>query len=58
MKSPSTIVATALFGLLLWKNRRTTPPIRSLRFEAILPLNWWIMVLGAYAYGFMLGMAG
>ncbi len=54
----STIVATALFGLVFWKNRRPALPISLIRFEAILLLLWWLAVLGACAYGFMLGMAG
>ena len=54
----STIIATALFTFVVWKSRRATAPIRALRFEAILLLIWWIIVLGACAYGFMLGMGG
>lgn len=57
----STLVATALFGRMLWKKRRVTSaevPSASLRFEGILLLAWWLVVLGASAYGFMLGMGG
>jgi hypothetical protein len=44
---PSAIVATALFGLIAWKNRRTTMPARSVKLEGILLLSWWIIVVGA-----------
>lgn len=54
----STIIATALFGLVGWKNRRATLPTRSLKFEGILLLSWWIIVIGACVYGFALGMGG
>jgi len=54
----STIIATALFGLVVWKNRRAMLPVRTLKFEGFLLLGWWIIVLGACAYGFMLGMGG
>ena len=54
----STIVATALFGRMVWNNRRATLPVRSLRFEGILLLAWWLTLLGACAYGFMLGLGG
>jgi hypothetical protein len=52
----STIIATILFSRVLWKNRRAALPIRSIRFDGILLLTWWIALLGVYAYGFMLGM--
>jgi len=51
----STIISTALFGLIGWKNRRATPPAKSLKFEGILLLSWWIIVIGACVYGFALG---
>jgi hypothetical protein len=54
----STILATALFGLIAWKTRRATVPARSLKVEGILLLSWWIIVVGACAYGFVLGMGG
>ena len=54
----STIIATALFTFVVWKSRRATVPIRVLRFEGILLLIWWIIVLGACAYGLVLGMGG
>lgn len=54
----STVVATALLGLAAWKNRRATLPAKSLKLEGILLLSWWIIVVGACAYGFMLGMGG
>jgi hypothetical protein len=54
----STIIATALFGLMLWNNRRAVLPIRSIRLDGILLLTWWIALLGVCAYGFMLGMGG
>ena len=54
----STIIATVLFGLMLWNNRRATPPVRSIRFDGFLLLTWWLTLLGACAYGFMLGMGG
>jgi len=54
----STIASTALFGLIGWKNRRATLPATSLKFEGILLLSWWIIVMGACVYGFALGMGG
>jgi hypothetical protein len=54
----STIIATALFGLMLCNNRRAVLPIRSIRLDGILLLTWWIALLGVCAYGFMLGMGG
>jgi hypothetical protein len=54
----STMIATALFGLVGWKNRRATLPAGSLKFEGILLLSWWIIVVGACVYGFALGMGG
>lgn len=54
----STIVATGLFGLIAWKNRRATRSARSLKLEGILLFSWWIIVVGACAYGLILGMGG
>ena len=54
----STILATALFGLIVWKNRRGALAVRPIRFEGILLLLWWLVVLGSCLYGFVLGMAG
>jgi hypothetical protein len=54
----STVMATALFALIAWKNRMATMPARSVKVEGILLLSWWIIVVGACAYGFMLGMGG
>ena len=54
----STILATALYGLVTWRNRRAASPIRSTRFDGILLLAWWIVLLGVCAFGFMLGMGG
>ena len=54
----STISATVLFGFVVWTNRTATPPIRAVRLEGILLLAWWFTLLGACAYGFMLGMGG
>jgi hypothetical protein len=54
----STIVVTGLFGLIAWKNRRATMPPRSLKLEGILLLSGWIIVVGACAFAFMLGMGG
>jgi hypothetical protein len=54
----STVIATGLFGVVAWKNRRGGRPVRSLKFEGILLVTWWIIVVGACAYGFMLGMGG
>jgi hypothetical protein len=54
----STIIATVLFGLGIRKNRRAEGPTRSMRFDGILLLAWWVALLGVCAYGFMLGMGG
>jgi hypothetical protein len=54
----STIIATTLFGLAFWKNRQSGQPTRSLQFDGILLFTWWVALLAACAYGFMLGMGG
>ena len=54
----STIAATVLFGLAFWRNRRAQLPVTSIRFDGILLLTWWFVLLGVCAYGFMLGMGG
>jgi hypothetical protein len=54
----STVIVTALFCLIAWKSRRATHSVRSLKLEGILLLSWWIIVFGACAYGFLLGLAG
>jgi hypothetical protein len=54
----STLIATVLFGMILWKNRQAAVPIGSSRREGILLLTWWVVLLGACAYGFMIGMGG
>ena len=54
----STIIATVLFGLAFWKNRQAAQPNRSLRFDGILLFTWWVVLLAACAYGFLLGMGG
>src|SRR3954466_16420108 len=45
----STIVATVLFGFMLWKAHRAGLSVRSLRFEGILLLAWWVTILAACA---------
>jgi hypothetical protein len=50
-----------LLGWTLWQKRRATSAglySPSLVFEGILVAVWWVIVLGACAYGFMLGMGG
>ncbi len=54
----STMLATVLYGLVVWKNRRAASPIRPTRFDGILLLAWWVALLGVCGYGFMLGMGG
>jgi hypothetical protein len=54
----STIIASGLFGLIVWQNRRATLTARPLKFEGILLLTWWIIVIGACVFGFVLGMGG
>ncbi|PYY12397.1 MAG: hypothetical protein DMG69_01310 [Acidobacteria bacterium] len=54
----STLIATILFGRILWKLRRAALAIAAVRFEAILLLAWWLTLLLLGAYGFMLGMGG
>jgi hypothetical protein len=57
----STLAATALLGRMLWQKRRATSVgmhLASMRLEGILVAVWWLVVLGACAYGFMLGMGG
>ena len=54
----STFIATGLFGLVSWKNRRAALPFSLIRSEGILLLAWWVALLGWGAYGFMLGMGG
>lgn len=57
----STLAATALLGRMIWHRRRTISaglPSVSLTLEKTLVAAWWLAVLGACAYGFMLGMGG
>jgi hypothetical protein len=54
----STLIATVLFAMILWKNRQSALPIGTSRREGILLLTWWVVLLGACAYGFMIGMGG
>src|SRR4029079_13621772 len=54
----STIVATVLFGFMLGKAHRAGLSVRSLRFEGILLLAWWVTILAACAFAFMIGMGG
>ena len=54
----STIIATVSFALMPWKARRAGLPVRSVRFEGILLLAWWLTLLALCAYGFMMGMGG
>jgi hypothetical protein len=54
----STITATALFGFIGWKTRAIDMPAGSHKFEAILLLSWWIIVIGTCIYAFALGMGG
>jgi hypothetical protein len=55
----STLVATILFGIALWRRRRALVAgfaAEQLVLETILTTSWWLVVLGACAYGYMLGM--
>ena len=57
----STVCATVLLAQILWKKRKPLPvgsPYVSVVLEGTLVAAWWVVVLGACAYGFMLGMAG
>jgi hypothetical protein len=56
----STLLATVLFGALLWKRNRGEygDSLPRVRFEGILLLAWWVTLLGFLAYGFMRGMGG
>jgi hypothetical protein len=57
----STLAATALLARMIWQTRRAVSaglPSISLRPEKTLVAAWWLAALGAYAYGFMLGMGG
>jgi hypothetical protein len=57
----STLVATALLARMIWQKRRSTSlglPSLSLRLETTLVAAWWLAVLGACAYGFVLGLGG
>jgi len=57
----STLLTTALLGRMLWRKRRTIStgvPAASVRLEGMLVGAWWLIVIGASAYGFMLGMGG
>jgi hypothetical protein len=47
--------------LIFGQKRRATSaglPSASVRLEGVLVAVWWFVVLGACAYGFMLGMGG
>ena len=52
----STLAATVLFACMACKYRRT--PNKSVRFEGILLLAWWLTVLCFCVYGFALGLGG
>ena len=54
----STIIATLLFAFMLWKTYRAGLLVRSVRFEGILLLAWWLTILAACAFAFMMGMGG
>jgi hypothetical protein len=57
----STLVATILFGIALWRRRRALVAgfaAEQLLLETILITSWWLVVLGACAYAYMLGMGG
>lgn len=57
----STLLATGLLGRILWQKRGATRvglPSASVRLEAVLLAVWWLVVFGACAYGFALGMGG
>jgi hypothetical protein len=54
----STLVATMSFALLFWKNRRAGSTVSSIRFDAMLLLTWWILLVGVSAYSFVLGTGG
>jgi hypothetical protein len=57
----STLVATALLARMIWQKRKTTSaglPSVSLTPEKILVAGWWLAVLLACSYGFMLGIGG
>jgi hypothetical protein len=57
----STLVATILFGIALWRRRRALVAgfaAEQLLLETILITSWWLLVLGACAYAYMLGMGG
>jgi hypothetical protein len=57
----STLLVTALLLRMLWQKRRATSskvPTIPLRLEGMLVAVWWLVLLGACAYGFMLGMGG
>jgi hypothetical protein len=50
----STLLATCLLGFTLWRSRKIAA--RGLGIEVIMVVSWWLIVLGACAYGYMLGM--
>jgi hypothetical protein len=57
----STLAVTGLLGYVLWRKRKASSAgIASVpvMIEALLVAVWWLIVLGASAYGFMLGMGG
>jgi len=57
----STLVATVLLGTMFWRKQRAVAvglPSEPLRLEGILVAAWWLIVIGASAYAFMLGMGG
>lgn len=55
----STLLITALLGCLFWQKHKATAAqlgSESVRIEGIFVAIWWLIVLGACAYGFALGM--
>lgn len=58
----STLLATGFFVSSLFRRRQAGTDLarlrRKLMMDGALLLLWWLTVLGACAYAFMLGMAG
>ena len=57
----STLVATILLARMMWQRRRSISaglPSASLKLETTLVTAWWLAILGACAYAFMIGMGG
>ena len=55
----STLVATIMFPLIVWKKRKVAPPaFAGLEVEGMLLVLWWMTLIGLCVYGYAIGHGG